>query len=187
MTRGRSAGLVAADTAPHAGAAVLIALHFDSGILRLCWGPSDIVVGADTYYATGAALQVAPHAEAADGAEGLQFTLSGLDPAVLPLVIAEPYKGRLLQMLEQRFDADHQLVGSAVVEYVGRMTAMTSSEDPGQRSHTVTVQTETYDTEGRRPVYLRFSDEEQRRRYPTDKGAEYVTSLTERVLARKPR
>lgn len=187
MSRGRTTPQRNADTARHAGVAILLELLFDSGTLRLCVGPYSVTIGADVYYATGTALSVEEHGEATDGTEGLQFGLSGLDPAVLPLVVNEPYKGRVLRMAELRFDANHQPVGDPQVEYVGRMVAMTSSEDPEQRTHTVVVQTEHYDAEGRRSVQLRFSDAEQRRRYPDDKGAEYVTSLTERVLSRKPK
>lgn len=187
MSRDRTLAQVAADTAPHSGAAALLELLFDAGTLRLCLGPWDITVGADVYTAVGTVASVEAHGEAVDGTEGLQFTLSGLDGAVLALVIDEPYKGRLVRLLEQRFDADHVAVGAASVEYIGRMVAMTSSEDVASRTWSVVVQTEQYDAEGRRPVGLRFSDAEQRRRFPDDKGAEYVTALTDRTLARKPK
>lgn len=182
--RGRSGPLQAADAARHAGVAMLVEMAFPGGTLRLALASRDITVGADTYTATGSFLQIDASQEGADGTEGLTLSLSGLDPAVLTLVIAEPYKGTVVRVLEQRFDADHQPVEAPSVEFIGRVVAMTSSEQPQDHTHTVVVQTEHYDAEGRRPVSLRFSDAEQRRRYPTDKGAEYVTSMTERVLVR---
>lgn len=187
MSRDRSAPIQAADTAGHAGVALLVELLFDSGALRLCFGQWDITAGGNVYTATGPLLSVQEHGEAAQGTEGLQISMTGLDSAVLTLMISEPYRGRLVRMAEQRFDASHVAVGDVTVEYIGRMTVMTSSEDPERRAHTVVVQTEHYDAEGRRSADVRFSDAEQRRRFPADKGAEYVSSLTERVLARKPK
>lgn len=184
-TRSRSLALKAADTDTHRGTAVLVEMLFASGPLRLCLGPYDITADGHTYTHTGLALAVEAHQEAADGTEGLTFTLSGLDPAILPLVVDEPYHRRPVRLLEQRFDAQHQAVGVPVAEYIGRMTAMTSTEDPASRTHTVTVATEHFDAEGRRVVEVRFSDAEQRRRYPDDRGAEYFTVNTERTLSRE--
>ena len=186
MSRDRTSGQVAADVAAHSGAAVLIELGFDSGTLRLCVGPWSITVGADVYTHTGAALTVAPHGEAADGTEGLELTLSGLDAGIFDLLVTEPYQGRTMQLMEQRFDADDVAAGSPSVEFPGRMVALTSTEDPKSRTHTVTLTVEHYDADGQRPRNLRFSDAEQRRRYPGDLGAEYVASMVERVLTRNP-
>lgn len=187
MSRNRSPALLAADTARHAGWAVLLELAFVSGTLRLCIGPWNMTVEGDTYYVTASAMKVEVHGESVDGLEGLAFSLSGLDPAVFALVVTEPYRGVVVRMSEQRFDAEHALVDDPQVEYVGRIINMSSTENAKDRTHTVTVQTEHFDAEGRRPVNLRFSDAEQRRRYPDDKGAEYVTSLTERILQRRPK
>lgn len=185
--RARSSTLQAADTARHAGVAMLLEAAFPGGTLRLALATRNVTDGADTYTATGSFLQMDASQEGADGTEGLTLSLSGLDPAVLALVVAEPYKGTVVRVLEQRYDADDQPVEGPTVEYIGRVVAMTSSESPQDRTHTVVMQTEHYDAEGRRSVNLRFSDAEQRRRYPADKGAEYVTSLTERVLVRTNR
>lgn len=182
--RARSGTLQAADSAAHSGVAMLVEAAFAGGTLRLALASRDITDGADTYTATGAFLQLDASQESVDGTEGLTISLSGLDPAVFALVVSEPYKGVVVRILEQRFDADHQAVEAPTVEFPGRIVAMSSSENPRDRTHTVVMQLEHFDAESRRSVNLRFSDAEQRRRYPDDKGAEYVTSLTERVLVR---
>lgn len=186
MSRGRTGTQTAADTASHRGAAVLLELSFDSGTLRLCIGPWSITSGGNLYVHTGAALAVEAHGEAADGTEGLQFTLSGLPSGIFALVVNEPYQRRLVRMLEQRFNADDTPADVASVEYIGRMVSLTSQEDAKNRTWTVAVQTEQFDAEGRRARNIRFSDAEQRRRYPSDLGAEYASSLEERVMTRAP-
>jgi hypothetical protein len=187
MSRNRSAPLKAADTARNSGWAVLLDMAFASGTLRLCVGPWNLSHDSNTYFVSRSMLKVERHDESVDGLEGLSFSMSGLDPAVFALVATEPYRGVVVRMLEQRFDADHALVEVPKVEYVGRIVAMSSTENAKNRTHTVTVQTEHYDAQARRSVNLRFSDAEQKRRYPGDKGAEYVTILTERVLQRRAR
>lgn len=187
MTRGRTAPQLAADVAGHAGGAVLIEMLFDSGTLRLTTSPWPVVVGGNTYTATGLALSIGESQEAAGGAEGAEFTMTGLDSGVFDLVVAEPYNGRVVRLLQARFDANDQPVEDPAVWYVGRMRAMTSTEVPGERKHTVQIQTEHYDAELSVPRVVLFSDAEQRRRYPADTGLQYVAALVDRTISRKPK
>lgn len=186
MSRGRTGTQTTADTASHRGAAVLLELLFTSGTLRLCIGPWSITSGGNLYTHTGAAMTVEPHGEAADGTEGLMFTLTALEAGIFDLVVTEPYQRRLVRLLEQRFNADDTPADVASVEYIGRMVSLTSVENPQDRTWTVQVQTEQFDAEGRRSRNIRFSDAEQRSRYPADLGAEYAASLEERVMTRAP-
>lgn len=185
MSRDRSAPLVAADTAPHSGRAILLELLFASGPLRLCLGPWNIVAGGETYYATGAALQVDAHGENADGSEGLQFTMSGLDAAILALVISEPYHRRPVRMLEQRFSEANVAVEAPVAEFVGRMVSLVHERAATSNTATVTLVAEHFDNAARRPRDVRFTDAEQRRRFPGDLGAQYAAELVEKNLTRE--
>lgn len=184
MSRDRTAPQIAADTGNHAGGLPLLELNFTSGVLRLNFGLYDVPVGADTYYAQGWALAVDDHVESADGTEGLTITLSGLAGGVFNILATEHYKGCLVRLMELRYGADHLPVDPPSVEWMGHMMAMNSVEDPESRRHTVTLQCEHFEADADRATNLRFSDAEQRRRYPDDKGAEYVTSMTDRVLRR---
>jgi hypothetical protein len=116
----------------------------------------------------------------------MEFILTGLEAGIFDLVVAEPYRGRLVRLIEQRYNADDDEADVATVEYIGRMVAMASTEDVASRTWTVSVQTEIVEADARRSRNLRFSDAEQRRRYPGDLGAEYVSSLVERVMTRAP-
>lgn len=184
MSRDRTGPQVAADTGAHAGGVPLIELNFTGGTLRFCMGPSNITVGADTYLTQGDLLTIEDQTESADGTEGMTFTLSGLNAGIFNIMASEPYKGKLVRLLELRYDADQQPVDPPTVEWMGLMVQMASNEDPDSRTRTITLQAEHFEADSERPTNLRFSDAEQRRRYPDDKGAEYVTSMTDRVLRR---
>jgi hypothetical protein len=186
VSRNRTPTQLAADEASHKGSAQLVELLFTSGTLRLAVAPWDVVSGGNLYTHTGALLSMQTHGEAADGTEGLDFTLTGLEAGIFDLVVSEPYQRRLVRVLEQRYNAADAEADVATVEYIGRMVAMASAEDVASRTWTVTVRTEVFDAEARRSRNLRFSDAELRRRYPSDLGAEYVSSLVERVMTRAP-
>jgi hypothetical protein len=187
MTRGRTGAQITADKAASSGGAILIELLFDSGALRIVVGQWNIVVGADTYFATGGGLSVKALEENADGLEGCEMSLSGLDAGIKALVFAEPYQGKVARILEQRYDADGAAVGDPQAQFVGRMRAMTTSEDPENRTHTVAVICEHFDADFEEPSDLRNTEAEQKRRFPTDLGCEHLASLQDRVIARKPK
>lgn len=184
MSRDRTAPQIAADTGAHAGGVPLLELNFASGVLRFCLGPNNIAVGADTYLTQGDLLTIEDQTESADGTEGMTFTLGGLNAGIFNIMANEPYKGKLVRLLELRYDTDQQPVDPPTVEWIGVITQMDSGEDPESRHRVITLQAEHWEADADRPTNLRFSDAEQRRRYPDDKGAEYATSMTDRVLRR---
>lgn len=187
MSRERSAPLQTADVAAHKGSGYLIELAFDSGTLRLALAQWNVVVGADTYLATGAGLELRGLTESADGVEGFEVALSRLDSGIFALMDSEPYNGRIARILLQRYDHADAAVSTAQVMEIGRMKRMASTEERGSGKHTVALACEHYDAEFEREQVLRFTDADQRRRYPADVGAEYLAQLQDRVIARKPR
>ncbi len=188
MTRQRSTAQVAADVDTHRGGALLLELNFDSGTLRLCYGRTNIEVGGHTYYASALGVSVSAQQESAGSTEGLDFSLSGLSPEILALVVNEPWQRKTVRLLEQRYNAVDEPVGDPVVEYVGRITAMPIIETPGSGGTvSIAVSTEQFDAANQHPANLRFTDAEQRRRYPDDAGLEYCAALVDRTLQRKPK
>lgn len=187
MTRGRTAPQIAADVDTSSGSATLIELLFDSGALRLVDAQWPIVADGNTYVAGGGALSIKPHEETADGPVGADMSLAGLDAGIKALVFAEPYHGRIARLLTQAFDENDVPVGTPAVDYVGRIRALSVTENPQDRTVTVTCETEHFDAEFEDPADLRNTDAEQRRRYPTDLGCEHLASLVDRVITRKPK
>lgn len=184
MTRGSTGPQIAADIAPHAGRAILVEMLFDSGALRLAIADRPITVGADTYVTTGAAFAMSAVDESVAGFEGFQLSLAGVDAGIMALMASEPYRGRTVRVLEPRFDAADAQVGTARVQAVGRMRALSGAENVAERKFVVTLQAEHYDAEFDEPSVIRFTDADQQRRYAGDLGAEYLASLQDRVITR---
>lgn len=187
MTRGRTAGQIAADVQASSGTAALIELLFDSGAVRLADAQWPIVADGNTYLSGNGALSVKAHDESAEGPVGADLSLAGLDAGIKALVFAEPYQGRIARLLMQAYDDNDAAVGVPSVEYVGRIRALTCVENPADRSVTVLCETEHFDAEFDEASDLRNTDAEQRRRHPADLGCEHLASLVDRVITRKPK
>jgi len=184
MTRGRTTAQKAADIGSQAGRAILVEMLFDSGALRVAIAQRNFTVGADVYTATGAAFAMSNLRESADGFEGFELSLDGLDSAIEDIMAAEPYRGRIVRVLEQRFDADDATVETPSVEAVGRMRAMGLTEQVAQGRNRVWLRAENFDAEFEQPMLIRFTDADQQRRYSGDLGGEYLAALQDRVVTR---
>lgn len=171
MSRGLSVNQINASASGHRVVAPLIEMLFDSGPLRLAAFRWPVTDGATTYIA--AALRIAPARESAGSREGLEVSLSGLDPAIIAIAVAEPYQGRVIRLLKGYMQPDSNgIIDVARVSFLGRMRNMTIGEDNSTAQ--VTVSCEHYDVELQRPNPLRYTDAAQQDLYPGDLGCQYA-------------
>lgn len=180
MTRGLSGAQITAAAATHRQTVGLVEALFDSGALRLALSPWDVYAAPYTYTAASI-LTVREARESATSVEGLEFVLTGLDPAIITIATSEPYRGRVVRLLKGYVDpANNQLIGTPVVFFLGRMQNMVIAES--NETATVTVYAEHYDAELDRPMPLRYSDADQQRLYPGDLGCQYAAQTTEKTV-----
>lgn len=178
MSRGLSSAQLTAAGASHRQTVALVEAFFDSGTLRLAIAPWAITSGVDTYAATGPFLHVKEVTESAGSVEGLEFTLTGISTDVIAIATAEPYRGRVIRLLKAYLDADtNQTVGTAVVQFVGRMHSMRIAEK--NNTCDVVVVAEHYEAELSRSTPLRLNDTDQQRLYPGDLGCSLAEMMVE--------
>lgn len=181
MSRGLSGSQITAAAAPHRQAVPLIEALFDSGALRLAIAPWDVYAAPFTYTAVGPILQIREVRESAASLEGMEFVMTGLDPAIITIATSEPYRGRIIRLMKAPMDpATNQLLGVPVQWWIGRIQNMVIQEDNG--SATVTVVAEHYEAELDRPAPLRYSDADQQRRFFGDFGCQYAAQMTEKTV-----
>lgn len=181
MTRGLSSAQLTAAAARHVAAVALVELHFDSGAIYMALAPWSITYGDDTYYHTGPLASVRALAEAGASFEGIELAMTGLEPAVLGYAATEPYRGRLVRLLKGYLDPQtHALIGPPVVQFIGRMQAMSITETNG--TCTAALVAEHYEAELQRPAPLRLNDADQQRLYPGDLGCEFAEEMVEKEL-----
>jgi len=180
VTRGLSTAQENAAKAAHSTCALLIEAVFDSGTIRGSTCGHDLTVDGNSYPALNKLRSVEALGESTESTEGLRITLDSVDAGIITILVSEPYRGRPLNLYEVWLDSNYAQIGNKVLMFPGLMTAMMNSETGG--SCTIVVEAEHFEKELRRPRETRYNDADQRSLYPTDKGCEYVESLTELML-----
>lgn len=181
MSRGLSPAQLAAAAGRHYQVAPLVEFHFDAGTLRFTLAPFNIVVGAETYLATGPFGSIEQMKESATSFEGMQFGLSGVDTGIVDIATGVDYHGRLVKLLKAYLDADtNAVIGTPVVHWIGRMRSMPASEKNDSAS--VVLQAEHYEAELQRASPLRWNGADQRQMYPGDAGCDQVETMVDLQL-----
>ena len=152
-------------------------LAFSSGPLYMWSGYGDLVIGSKTYLGAGALLALSSVEETTEmEAKGASLTLSGIPSSFLSLALAEPYQGR-----ECRIYFGMTSAPSAYVEiFSGELDQMNISEEGSTSSISVTAENVLIKLE--RPVVRRFTNEDQKSRYPADLGLEFIAGLQDKEI-----
>jgi len=152
-------------------------LAFSSGPLYMWSGYGDLVIGSKTYLGAGQLLSLSSVEETTEmEAMGASLTLSGIPSAFLALALTEPYQGR-----ECRIYFGMTSDPSAYVEiFSGELDQMNISEEGSTSSISVTAENVLIKLE--RPIVRRLTNEDQKSRYPTDRGLEFIAALQDKEI-----
>lgn len=154
-----------------------IDLYFQSETVYLWTGYGDLVVGAKTYLGAGTLLNISSVEETTEiEAKGATLTLSGIPSSILSLALDEPYQGR-----ECKIYFGVTSVPSDYVEiFSGELDQMNIVEEG--TTCTISVTAENVLIKLERPVVRRFTDQDQKSRYPSDRGLEFIASLQDKEI-----
>lgn len=112
--------------------------------------------------------------------KGARFQLSAVASDQIALALAEPYKGKQVTVRTAIFDASTQQVIDAPVEWAGLLDTMSIQEQGGQAVIAVTA--EHIGLDALRPAVGRYSDADQQRLFPGDRGLEYLIDQAEQPI-----
>ena len=154
-----------------------IDLYFDTETVYLWTGYGELVVGAKTYLGAGTLLNISSVEETTEiEAKGATLTLSGIPSTILSLALDEPYQGRECRI--------YFGVTSSPSDYVeifsGELDQMNIVEEA--ESCTISVTAENVLIKLERPTVRRFTDQDQKSRYPSDRGLEFIASLQDKEI-----
>jgi hypothetical protein len=96
------------------------------------------------------------------------------------VALTENYQGRECSVLFGALQASGALVSSPVTIFSGRMDVMSINDD-GQNA-TIGMSAENKLVDFRRPREVRYTDQEQKNLFPSDKGLEFVTAIQEKQI-----
>ena len=179
-----------------------VQLMLDTQPLYFWTGLGDLTIDGITYVGTGQFLSISEMEETAEiAAKGAVITLSGIPSELLSLAISTPYQGRLCKILFGAINANKQYLkqenGDFVLTEAGGRIDITDGDDTpainlftgyidkmdideGPETSTIAMSIESRLIDLERPRIFRFSDQNQKTRYPTDKGLEFVEDLQDK-------
>ena len=179
-----------------------VQLMLDAQPLYFWTGLGDLTIDGITYVGTGQFLAISEMEETAEiAAKGAVITLSGIPSELLSLAISTPYQGRLCKILFGAINANKQYLkqenGDFVLTEAGGKIDVTDGDDTpainlftgyidkmdideGPETSTIAMSIESRLIDLERPRIFRFSDQNQKTRYPTDKGLEFVEDLQDK-------
>lgn len=180
---------------------IFVEAEFDSGTTRMWSGIGDLVWDTKTWTGGGSLLNVSSIEESTEvKAIGTRVGLSGIPSELLSIALQEDYQGRTLRVYLGAFEVDYafltqengsyilkedsdfisvftdqDIIAEPVIIFSGRMDIMTIGEAGNTSSIEVTVENRLIDFERTRE--RRYTSEDQKIDYPTDKGFEFVSSI----------
>lgn len=149
-------------------------IAFNSGLGTISWNQVN-------YLGIGTLGTISAIEESAEiqGA-GVKVTLSGVPGALISSALLEDYQNRPCYIYHAFFDVNTDaLILDPVLIFEGEIDTM---EVAVGSSATISVSCENILARWQRPNVRRWTDIEQRRRYPDDKGFQYVSESAERQI-----
>lgn len=152
-------------------------LDFTSSPLYVWSGYGDLVIGSKTYLGAGTLLSISSVSETTEmEAKGATIGMSGIPSSFLSLALQEPYQGRECRI--------YFGVTSSPSDYVevfsGELDQMNIEE--GAETASISVTAENVLIRLERPVVRRFTDQDQKSRFPNDRGLEFVAALQDKEI-----
>lgn len=154
-----------------------IDVDFSSGPLYVWSGIGNLTIGSKTYLGAGQLLNISSVEETTEiEAKGATITMSGIPSDFLALALTEPYQGRACRIYFGMTSAPSDYVEV----FSGELDQMNISEEANTSTIAVTVENVLIRLE--RPVVRRFTNEDQKSRFPSDRGLEFVASLQDKEI-----
>lgn len=180
MTRDVHTNALAAAAAEAVTAVTFVELQFSSGTLYANNSPLNIAYGGNTYLGVGKIGHVAEIEESTDtAASSITLALVGIDTALVSAALNEDYKNQEAIISVAFLDTQDEVLGAPAVVFRGRMDSM-SMEVGDEAQISVSIVNRLSDWERTRNG--RYTNEEQQKNYPGDKGLEFVVQAVEKEL-----
>jgi len=152
-------------------------LDLDSESVYMWSGYGDLVIGSKTYLGVGNLLNISSVTETTEmDAKGATLTLSGIPSSFLSLALQQPYQGRECRIYFGVIDSPSDYVEV----FSGELDQMNIEENADTCVISVTAENVLVKLE--RPVVRRFTNEDQKSRFPNDKGLEFVAGLQDKDI-----
>jgi hypothetical protein len=180
MTRGITTALNTQLTSDELEPFFAVDLDFDGGNVRIWTGYGNITVDSETFVGSGDILNISGLTETADvQANGITITLSGLDSSLIASALTETYQGRSCKVYFGALSSG-AVVADPYIVFSGRMDVMTIDDGGDTSDITVTAESRLIDLD--RARNRRYTTEDQKIDYPSDRGLEFIADLQDKQI-----
>ncbi len=165
----------------------LVALHFDSGVLRYTDAASDLSFGGYTYSADVNLLDISSVTEDRGVQVGkLRITLSGVAQANIATALSTAYTDRKVEVFRGFLDANGNFIADPYVHYRGRIDSYKVAEDYDTGDATVVWNVAPHWVDFERVAGRRTNHQLQQIYYPGDRGFEFASVVARDVPWGRP-
>jgi len=155
---------------------LLVECDFDTAPLYLWNGVGNLSYDSKTYVGAGNLLSVGGISESTDlVANGTTVSLTGVNNQLAAIARDEDYQGRELVIKLGAMDESGDVIADPVPLFNGFMDVMSINE--GGEYSTITVSVENRLIRFDMPKQGRYTDQDQKMRYPDDRGLDMVSSI----------
>ncbi len=159
---------------------LLVELDFPSGMVYAHSGVGDVVFNGNTFKGVGQLGKISELQETTElQTYGFSLELSGIDSALVAIALNDDIQGRAASIYLAFLDNDHKIIGDPVGPWAGRMDTL--SGDIGKTA-TLKLDIESRMADWERPRMRRYTDADQQKEYPGDKGLEFVSQMQEKEI-----
>lgn len=161
---------------------VFVEMLFDSGALRVCTAGYNLTWNSQSWQGVGQ-MGAIEEVKEGEGGEvtGLAFAISGVPSAHIALALGENYQRRVVNVYVGFLDLpSHAIIADPVLEWSGLLDTMAVVDEGTTSTIRVTAENELYDFARPSPLY--WTDEDQRKLYPTDTGLRFAKQLNDRPI-----
>lgn len=179
--RSLDSAIASASLAPVVRFLYMVRIDFDSGTVAWHSGFGDYVYDGITYTGTGSLCGISEVTEEPGvKSNSITLTISGVKPEVVALALGAKYINRrcwvYLQCLDEQ---DRPITATPYLLFRGSLDNIEGVKG-NAASFKISVKSRLADWE--RPRKLRYTDADQQKLYPGDKGMEFIPQLSERIL-----
>ena len=181
MSRDLESALVTEITAPVLRPIILYEGLFTGGAVRFWNGIGTLTAMGNTYTGAGNLLSLSDYQETQDlQAQGIILSLSGIPTTLLSIALLEPYQGREINIYLAALDASNALVSTPYKVFSGFMDVMKIIE--GGETSEIQISAENKAVILTRKKERRYTSEDQKLNFPSDKGFDFVTLMQDREI-----
>lgn len=156
----------------------LLYSEFDGTTLRLFSGSRDLSYGGNTWLGNGWFRGMSSIRETgAIEASGIEVVLSGVPQTLLSLVLSYARQNLPGIVYLGLFDSSYAIIADPIVLFEGGFDVAKINRSPSD--NVISLSYESNLASLRRRKEVRFTDQQQRLWYPSDRGFEFVAALAE--------